>query len=367
MSRHSLGFIPSVALLVAAGSDLASAQVRTEVVTRRATPAMAESESSMRRLQRQLDSLTHRYNEADELTVADRRRLEAELSITVQRLAELMSRMGEERGRVMLRAPQAMVMPRGWIGIVAEGPGTEPRVENGELVVRYLSYPRIVSVDPSSPAQRAGITPNDTLLAYDGRDVREHDIYLNRLLRPNTRVNVKLRRDGRTHEVAVTVAEAPSRIVQRRGDEVRDERVLVLAPDAPMLPRSSAVAPSASAGGARGGSVNVRGVMPTPAPGMVFSFTTGGVAGAQMVNISEGLAKRIGVSNGVLVTSAPVGSPAGQSGIEDGDVIIRVAGQAVRTVFDVRRAVGGATENGQRSVELELLRDSRTVKTILRW
>ena len=364
MSRQRSIIIPSMALLVAAGAMPAAGQSRVEVTTTRRGAAAGESDSAFRRLQRTLDSLTQRYNEGEVLTAAYRRRIEGQLSQTVERLAVLMSRMNDEvKPRIMLRAPQAIVMPSGWIGIVAEGPGMQPRVENGEMVVRYLSYPRIVSVDPSSPAQAAGIIPNDTLVAYDGMDVRENDIYLNRLLRPNTRISVRLRRDGRFREVPVVVAEAPSRIVQRRGDEVRDERSIAIAvsPEAPGLPRMPMPAPMAR-GGAR--------LAPTPAMApqtMVFSFTAGGVAGAQLVTITEGLGKRLGVSNGVLVTRVPVGTPASESGLEDGDVIVRAAGQLVREVLDVRRAVGAASENGQHSVDLELLRDSKTVRASLRW
>ena len=48
---------------------------------------------------------------------------------------------------------------RGWIGIVVSGAPTQIRVENNEMFLRYLLYPEIASVDPSSPAQRAGLAP----------------------------------------------------------------------------------------------------------------------------------------------------------------------------------------------------------------
>ena len=132
-------------------------------------------------------------------------------------------------------------MPRGWIGFVAQGPGLEPRVEDGQLIVRYFSYPRILSVDPSSPAQRAGIATNDTLLAYDGHDVRENDISLTRLLRPNARVRVRVLRDGRVHEFPVTVATAPAGIARRRGVEVGGERETWNIPEGPSFPRIAMV------------------------------------------------------------------------------------------------------------------------------
>ena len=61
-------------------------------------------------------------------------------------------------------------------------------MENGELIIRYLTHPAIVSVEPSSPAERAGLVPSDTLIAYDGEDVRDTDIAITRLLTPNKRV-----------------------------------------------------------------------------------------------------------------------------------------------------------------------------------
>src|SRR4051812_37286140 len=186
MSRTRSALLPSVALIVVAGSVPVMAQQRVDVNTSRPRQQNSEAEAPVRRLRAQLDSLAQRYSD-EEITLVDRRRIEAEIARVVDRLQEAMDRAGPEmKARVMLRAPsaQTLMTPRGWIGIVVEGPGMEPRIENGELVVRYLSYPRIVSVDPSSPAQIAGIIPNDTLLAYDGRDVRENDINLNKLLKP---------------------------------------------------------------------------------------------------------------------------------------------------------------------------------------
>ncbi len=372
MSRLRTVFFPSFALLIVAGSPPAAAQQRVDVTTRRA-PQGTDADA-VRRMQRMLDSLTQRYNEGEELSASDRRRVEVAIDRTMTRLVELMRGANEEvRPRIMLRTvtPQPLVMPRGWIGIVAEGAGIEPRVEQGELVVRYLSYPRIVSVDPSSPAQTAGIVPNDTLIAYDGRDVRENDIYLSRLLRPNTRVTVRLRRDGRVRDVPIVVAEAPSRIAQRRNDEVSDDRMIVLSPVAPDAPFTSRLPMATSVGGMARGSTRspsaLQGVIAAASPGMTFNFTAGGVAGAQLITISEGLGKRLNVSGGVLVANVPVGSPASESGLEDGDVLVKVGDVNVKTVLDVRRVVGQANENGQKSVDVVLLRDSRTVRTTLRW
>ena len=405
----SRSVLASVAVLLSAGTLPVAAQQQRVEVTRTRAPRAEQSDSNerqLRRYQRQLDSLARTYNERDDLTMVDRRRIEDELGRTVGHLEEIFSRMEADgdpmdhsRSRIRIQmAPQVaerasqsisralmqvreneQAMPRGWIGLVVQGPGISPRVEGGELLVRYFAYPRVVSIDPSSPAQRAGIVPNDTLLAYNGDDVSEGDISLTRLLIPNARVTVRIRRDGKTRDIPVTVAAAPMRIVQRRDDEsrARDQReqwVVATVPEAPGFPRMPALAPAT--GPMR---VSARTPMaPTapmpPMPDMVrggmlsvaFPYASG-VAGAQLSTISEGLGRALGVSGGVLVTSAPVGSPASESGLMDGDVIAKVGRQSVRRVSEVTDLVRLAAENGDHAVELEIVRQRKPMKLVLRW
>lgn len=388
----------SLAVLFAALALPAGAQQQRVEVTRLRSLRAESSDSSerqLRRLQRQLDSLARLYNEHDDLTMTERKRVEEELGRTMQRLEEISARMESEEPmaralnhvRIMM-APQALErasrsmsralmqvredQPRGWIGLVAQGPAVN-RMEGGEVLIRYFAYPRIVTVDPSSPAQRAGIVPNDTLLAYNGDDVTEGDISLTRLLKPNAKVNVRIRRDGKTRDIPVTVAEAPTRIKQRRDDEsrAREQWVIATVPEAPGFPRTPALAPQMR--------VNVRTPMPAGAPlpptvptpsASALSFAIGfgnGVAGAQLSTISEGLGKALGVSSGVLVTSAPVGSPANESGLMDGDVILRVGRQSVRRVSEVMDLVGLAAENGDNAVELQIVRQRKPMKVTLKW
>lgn len=384
----------SLGVVLAAGALPAGAQQQVEVTTRRATRTSGATtaraaEQQLRTLQRRADSLAWLYNEADELSVAERRRVGEMLDRTVEQIETLSARLAtmdgaEAGGGVRMRlapttgsqaqtfmrkalAESKAVMPRGWIGIVVSGPAREPRVENGELIVRYLAHPAIVSVEPSSPAERAGLLPTDTLVAYDGKDVRDSDIAITRLLEPNKRVMVRIRRDGRTLEIPVRIADAPSRIAWRR------EMTVEVAPPAPLPSVAFPRSPMASPAPTPSASVPVPALAPTPPadvpmPRVMFGFgSVSGVAGAQLVAVTEGLGRTLGVRNGVLVTNAPVGSPAYQSGLRDGDVIVRASGALIRTVTDLRQRVAAAANNGEHAVAVDFVRGKRVRKGSLRW
>jgi len=392
--------LASLAMLLGAGLvPLPAQQQRIEVTrVRGARPSAPDSaERQLRRLQHQIDSLARVYNDHDDLTLVERRRVEEDLNQVLGQVVELTTHMntamarslrsGEQLrtlmsplvaertaadlSRALLQVREAeQAAPRGWIGLVVQGPALLPRIERGELLVRYLAYPRVVTVDPSSPAQRAGVVPNDTLLAYNGVDVSENDISLTRLLRPNAKVNIRYLRDGRVRDVPVTVATAPMRIVQRRDDESRSRELsLGSPPDGPSFPRSPLAPVAPNRAGLRSAASSMASTLPTPptVPSLAGFPYGNAVAGAQLSTVSEGLGKALGVGWGVLVTSAPVSSPAGQSGLQDGDVITKVAGQAVRRVSDVRDLVALAADNGDHAIDLQVMRQRRTLKLTLKW
>lgn len=372
--------LPVVLVLVSLGavSGPLAAQQRVEVTTtmRRVMRADAENEA-LHRLEMRADSLARLYNEAE--TVADQRRIGAEIDRAVSAMEKLSVRMAE-----LQRSPSSSsrvmqmggVKPRGWLGIVVNGVAREPWVENGELLVRYVTHPEIVSVEPSSPAERAGLHASDTLIAYDGRDVRDNDISLTRLLRPNARVLVRVRRDGRTRDVPVTIADVPSRISIRRDDmgsvqllrvapEFPDSPYPAGAPEAPAAPNMTRVYVRAPRAAVAPPAMPAAPALPAPTP--MPGAPTPGIAGAYMLSVTQGLARATGASRGVFVASAPVGSPAYESGLVDGDVIVRAAGEDVRTVSELRAIVADAVERGDRRVELEIVRERKPRKATLRW
>jgi C-terminal processing protease CtpA/Prc len=327
-----------------------------------------------------------------------RRAVGEALDRTVAQIEELMQRVADTDSRLMrVRVQVAPMMdernatamsnalrqaeassfpaPRGWIGWVLSGTAREPRIDNGELIVHYLTLPKILSIEPQSPAEQAGLTPGDTLVSLQGRSVRDQDISLTKLLRPNARVLVRIRRDGRMKDVPVTIADVPSRIRLRTEStyEMAAPRAMVATrePDFPRtpMPPMPALAPRAAAPMPSMPPMPATAVVPSqaPTPAVIFSYGFNSVAGAQFAALTDGLARSIGVRRGVLVINAGVGSPAYLSGLRDGDVVVRAGGALVRTVAELREQVQAAVDNGEGRVELDCVRERKPRKVTLRW
>ncbi len=243
------------------------------------------------------------------------------------------------------------VAPKGWIGITFVGAPVE-EVRNGEYYVRFLDYPEVESVEPASPAERAGILHGDLLLAFNGQDVTTRAISMTRLLRPDHKIVVRLERNGQPHDYALVAVRAPQSYAARMGDLAAPP-----APPAAEMPEP-ARAPRAV--------VYAKPVMPAPAPvATYFNFDfDSGVAGAELSTINADLARNLnlGVDHGVIVLKAPDGTPAARSGLRAGDIIVQVAGQDVGSVRDLRRAL--ERHSSEASVDLQVVRDKhkRTVK-----
>jgi serine protease Do len=333
------------------------------------------------RLARELTSVRRSLDGDRELSVAQRRRLENRASRLESELARVGTSFGlDAAGRILQEMRPAMVEARramaaaveeagvaagamtpegmrfpGWIGITLDAPCTV-EARGGDVYWRFFDHPQIVSVDPSSPAERAGIRQGDVVLAYNGQDVRR-EIAMNRLLQPGrtVRVRVRVRRDNEVRDVPVKVAPV-------RDLAWRDWATGVVArPAKPRTPRAreepwAIVVP-------KPGPPIVDG--PTPAPTPVISIPrVNGLAGAHMETITRGLGETIGVERGVLVISVAPGVPAHESGLVDGDVILKADGRDVRTIHELRRLVAGSDAQ---AVKLDVARRGKVRQVTLRW
>ena len=313
-----------------------------------------------------------------ELPDGERRRLERRAGQLESQLAALGIKVGvdasdqllRELGPVLAEAREAMeaaaaegavaalhAMPAegarlpGWIGITLAA-RSQVETRGDDIYWKFFDHPQIVSVDPSSPAERAGIRRGDFLLAYDGQDVRR-EIAMNRVLQPGRIVRIRLRaqRDDGIREVPVKVA--PGRFVWREWDSKGN---MVALPRTPRPPENawSVVTPQPGASA----------IAAAPASTPLITMTRiSALAGARMETITPGLGDAIGVERGVLVISVVPG-PAAESGLSDGDVILRADGRDVTSVRDLQRMMASAEE---KAIRLDVARKGKVRQVTLRW
>jgi S1-C subfamily serine protease len=260
--------------------------------------------------------------------------------------------------------------PEGWLGIhyVCE---IETWTKNGEFFVKHNGYPLIASVEPGSPAYRAGIEAGDTIVAYNNEDINGRTLSLTKLLKPGTKLNVRIHRAKESLDFPVIVARrtryapdvgtiAPRVFVQIDSVTGLAQRMVIRsgAPDAQptfVIVDPSTPMPAIAASPA---------IAPTPPAAILAWSTTTALAGAELARVSADLGESFGVSHGALVLSVGANTPASRAGLRGGDVITRVNGNDVNTPSQVQRAMQRA-ENGE--VKLTLVRKKKTIELPLRW
>lgn len=248
--------------------------------------------------------------------------------------------------------------PKGWIGFTTAGVSLTD-VRDGEYYVQFLDYPEVETVEPASPAERAGIVHGDVLVAFNGQDVTSRAISMTRMLRPDHKITVRMERDGQPRDFSVVVAKAPQNYVSRIDDFTAPR-----APDAPVVASPPMPAPAPQP-------VFFPNVPEPPSrtvrAGSSFGFSfddVGGVAGASMSTLNPDFARNLhlGVDHGILVINAPDGTPAARAGLRNADIIVKVDDDDVATVRELRRAL--QRRAGARNVELQIIRDKhkRTIR-----
>lgn len=285
-----------------------------------------------------------------------RARLERELGAKIRSLSLRQSRLLDELARRTAEEAQSHVRvpeiqpprgpgeePDGWLGFTASGvvapapPG----------VIRYVGYPTIVSVEPGSPAERAGITAGDKLIALDGRDVTAGPVRMEKLLQPGAKIPVRLRRDDITKNVTVSVTRRPSRPFMFYQAEP-EPGVRIRSYDPGPMPEARA-------------QVEVHQGMVAPLP-----FAPGGALaamGAEFTAIRGDLADYFGTPSGVLVLRVGTGTPAERSGLRGGDVIVAADERDVASVSALQMTFARSTAH---SVKLDIVRkrERRTVTLV---
>ena len=261
--------------------------------------------------------------------------------------------------RVRVSAPSDAV-PRGWIGINVGGVPRHEMITDAGDVIRYLAYPAVISVDPESPASRAGIAPGDLLVAYNGVDVVDHDVNLTRLFVPEKRMSVTVRRDGEMKDFAVQIAKMPEHVFQRRLDfdavgDGRDRRVELRAE---------------RGDGERTGISRIAVLPPMPGGGPLtpmrgYVFAPDGIFGARVSPVSPELARALKLAPGILVNDVADESLAARCGLRTGDVIVSASGRSVTSMNELQRAI--VPHLSDRMVDLQIVRERKTRKITVKW
>jgi membrane-associated protease RseP (regulator of RpoE activity) len=351
----------------------------------------------------------------DEARVRERATIElraAELRLAEARASEVRGATGggggAAEGGMGARARQPrfsvarVLQPQGYLGLrTAEI--SDIRITPLGRVVRYCSYPVVVTVEPASPADRAGIEKGDTIVAYNDRDlVKGGELELDRLLVPGETVRVRLRRDGRTHIRPIVVGTRQITGFVRTWSDARGSGVVVISPDGTPLPagrsegRWVATFPTPRPGARTPmvGAVSSTPATPSaplppvvtsvpvpaaaPVPGFTVVYGSGTptpLLGAQLVSLDDDLREVLDVREGagVFVLRVVAGTHAFDAGLRSGDVIRSANGTPVVSPLAISRVLAtashlaGAHGAEERALRLEIERKGQRKTVTLRW
>lgn len=293
----------------------------------------------------------------------DPRRLEelqSELSKLARRNASLIS-------AIELRCAKEDAPPDGYLGVTFSDVSIS-RKNSEPAVYEFGNRPVIYSVDPGSPAADAGIRNGDVLVSVGGQDARR-PIALSSILKPGSRVAVRVTRDGQVREFNVHVGKRPATyggpcasVEDMIGSE-RSAPIILFRTPAPGAPPR---APRIAGVPAPPAAPEAPDVEREPAvwellPGMAFRSV---VAGARLTPVDDDWKELVGVDKGLVVTDVSLGTPAKEAGLRKGDVIVAVDETPVSSVRVLQRAL---SISESRSVKLQVVRNGKSQTIVLRW
>jgi len=253
----------------------------------------------------------------------------------------------------------------------AFGTGDEDRKIENRVVVRHAGGrlgvtigdttgetrgATVRSVAEGSAAFKAGIKEGDVIVRFDGETVRSAS-QLARLVEetPAGRaVAIEVTRGGATQKLTATLAEGGKRFSFDMPDWEVEIPEPPSPPHAPMAPHPPMAPRAPRAWSWHGGDGR----------DFAFKMLSGGPRklGIEYMELGEQLASyfRLSGKSGVLVTSVDADGPAAKAGMKAGDVILKLAADAVADGDDLRDALS-KTEGGS-EVGVTVQRDGRPVE-----
>jgi predicted metalloprotease with PDZ domain len=239
--------------------------------------------------------------------------LDAQLAAAQRRLeqaAREVARLSAQLSGTVIDGVMPFIAPRAIIGVQLERDGT--------------GGARVREVSPGGPAAEAGIRPGDVLLAVNGTELKDEEparqvVRIMRDVKPDSKVRVRVMRDGAVHEYVITARAGPSVFATGHG-----------LPDIDLsdLPE-------------------VRGAFMFHRPLMDM----------ELVTLTPRLGSYFGSDKGVLVVRAPAD---GALKLEDGDVILAIDGREPTSGSHATRILS-SYQPGEK-VTLRILRQHKTLQ-----
>lgn len=243
--------------------------------------------------------------------------------------------------------------PAGWFGVTVNDNGMID--EHGNPF--FSGYPIVTSVEPESPAAKAGVRAGDILVTFNDHDMKGSAMALRDWLQPGSSFVVRLRRNGVGKQVRGIIGKRPSGF----GNKV----TLIWTTDGSetmsAMERGGAMAPMP---------VRVRTPLPSKLPPVLApSFTFGGgvypFAGAEFIALNPDLSDALEVGReGVFVTRVLPGSPAQIAGLRGGDVVLTADSIHLDNPIALVRAI---RESDDRSIRLGIVRKRKAQTILLKW
>ena len=252
--------------------------------------------------------------------------------------------------------------PTGWFGVTVNDNGMID--EHGNPF--YSGYPVVTTVEPESPAAKAGVRVGDVLITFNDHDMKGSAMALRKWLQPGSSFVVKLRRDG--------VAKQVRGIIGKRPADFDNSVTLIWTSEGSGGMNMNGA--TGMGGTGMGGPVSVRVRTPLPSklpPVLAPSFTFGGgvypFAGAEFIALNPDLSETLGVGReGVFVTMVMPDSPAQVAGLRGGDVVLTANSIRLENPMALVRAI---RRSNDRSIKLGVLRKKNTQATretiLLKW
>jgi len=227
----------------------------------------------------------------------------------------------------------------GWVG-VAYTTGSGEMTREGTFV--FQDYPVIETVAPNSPAERAGLAAGDIILAMNSQDLKRAPLPLASMIQPGRRIVFTYKRNDVVRRATVTVAPRPEGL-------------------------SPSLVVTVTPGDDKSGGSEL-GLVPLAPPMIRDGPRTITLVGAEFTALNEGLRSLVGLNApGVFVVNVPPGSPAGASGLRQGDVILRAASERLRDPGDLMKLLIEASRVSSQTMQLRILRQGKPQTIVLKW